>query len=40
MAETLDVFTDIRNLLQVLVLAVAKDWVVYNDAIYDIIFIC
>ena len=40
MAETLDVFPDICDLLQILVLTIAKDGVVYNDAIYAIILIC
>ena len=39
MAETLDVFHDVCDLLQVLVLTIAKYWIVHNDAIYAIIFI-
>ena len=40
MAETFDVFPDVCDLLQVLVLTIAKDGIVYNDSIYVIILIC
>ena len=37
MAETLDVFTDVGNLLEVLVLAVVEDRVVDDDAVDGVI---
>ena len=40
MAETLNVFPEVCDLLQVLVLTIAKNWIVHNDAIYAIIFVC
>ena len=40
MAETLDIFADICDLLQILVLTIAKDGIVHNDAIYGVIFVC
>ena len=40
MAETLDIFADICDLLQILILTISKDWIVHNDAIYGIIFVC
>lgn len=40
MTETLDIFADVCDLLQVLVLTIAKDRVVHKDAIYTTIFVC
>ena len=36
-AEALDIFTDISNLLQVLVLAVVENWVVDDDAVDGVV---
>lgn len=39
-AKTLDIFADICNLLQILVLTIAKYGIVHDDAIYSVIFAC
>lgn len=39
-AETFDIFTDICDLLQILVLTIAKDRIVHDDTIYSVIFVC
>ena len=40
MAETLDIFPSVCDLLQVLVLTIAKDGIVYDDSLDAIIFVC
>ena len=39
MRQTFDIFLDVHNLLQVLILAVVEDRVVHNDAVYSVVVV-